>query len=69
MYARFNVQNFDTLPTDRIYVVCMNASTNNDYFPIQLYLIGLYNLEYAVCFQRGTNWVFKYNTGYLGCMT
>ena len=33
--ARFNIQQFYVLPTQFIYVFCMNLRRNSDYFPIQ----------------------------------
>jgi len=35
MYHRFNIQQFYVLPTQCIYVFCVDLSTNSDYFPIQ----------------------------------
>jgi len=31
----FNIQQFSVLPTQCIYVLCMDQRTNRDYFPIQ----------------------------------
>jgi len=33
--ARFNITNFYVLPTQCIYVLCVDLKTNSDYFPIQ----------------------------------
>jgi hypothetical protein len=33
--ARFNIQQFYILPTQCVYVVCVDLRTNSDYFPIQ----------------------------------
>jgi hypothetical protein len=33
--ARFNVQQFYVLPTQCVYVFCVDLRTNSDYFPIQ----------------------------------
>jgi hypothetical protein len=33
--ARFNIHNFYVLPTQCIYVFCVDLRTNRDYFPIQ----------------------------------
>jgi len=38
--ARFNVQKFYVLPTQCIYVFCVDLRTSSDYFPLQLYLVG-----------------------------
>ena len=33
--ARFNKKKFYVLPTECIYVFCVDLRTNSDYFPIQ----------------------------------
>ena len=43
MYRHFNMQQFYVLPTQCIYVFCVDLRTNSDYFPIQHELTGLYN--------------------------
>ena len=35
MYRQFNIQQFSVLPTQRIYVFCVDLRTNSHYFPIQ----------------------------------
>jgi len=35
MYRQFNIQQFHVLPTQCIYVFCVDLRTNSDYFPIQ----------------------------------
>ena len=35
MYQQFNIQQFHVLPTQCIYVFCVDLRTNSDYFPIQ----------------------------------
>jgi len=35
MYHQFNIQQFYVLPTQCIYVFCVELRTNSDYFPIQ----------------------------------
>jgi len=35
MYRQFNIQQFYVLPTQCIYVFCVDLRTNSDYFPIQ----------------------------------
>jgi len=35
MYHQFNTQQFYVLPTQCIYVFCVDLRTNSDYFPIQ----------------------------------
>jgi len=34
-YRHFNIQQFHLLPTQCIYVFCVDLRTNSDYFPIQ----------------------------------
>jgi hypothetical protein len=43
MYHYFNIQQFYVLPTQCIYVFCVDLRTNSDYSPIQNYLTGFYN--------------------------
>jgi len=33
MYSQFNIQQFYVLPTQFIYVFCVDLRTNSDYFP------------------------------------
>ena len=33
MYHQFNIQQFHVLPTQCIYVFCVDLRTNSDYFP------------------------------------
>ena len=35
MYRQFNIQQFYVLPTQCIYVFCVDLRTNSDYFPMQ----------------------------------
>ena len=35
MYHQFNIQQFYVLPTQCIYMFCVDLRTNSDYFPIQ----------------------------------
>jgi len=35
MYHKFNIQQFYVLPTQCIYVFCVDLRTNRDYFPTQ----------------------------------
>ena len=62
MYHQFNIQQFYVLPTQCIYVFCVDLRTNSDYFPIQHQLAGLYNRD-GVCLLRGTDWIFKRSSG------
>ena len=40
MYRQFNIQQFYVLPTQCIYVFCVDLRTNSDYFPIQRQMTG-----------------------------
>ena len=42
MYRQFNIQQFHVLPTQYIYVFCVDLRTNSDYFSIQHKLTGFY---------------------------
>ena len=35
MYHQYNIQQFYVLPTQCIYVFCVDLRTNSDYFPVQ----------------------------------
>ena len=35
IYRHFNIHKFHVLPTQCIYVFCVDLRTNSDYFPIQ----------------------------------
>ena len=41
MYRQFNIQKSYVVPTQCIYVFCMDNRTNSDYLTIQHHLIGL----------------------------
>ena len=43
MYHRVCCKKFYVLPTQRIYVFCVDLRTNSDYFPTQHYLTDFYN--------------------------
>ena len=45
MYRQFNTQQFYVLPTQCLYVFCVDLRTNSDYFPIQPQLTGFYNID------------------------
>jgi hypothetical protein len=66
---KFNIHKFHVLPTQCIYVFCVDLRTNSDHFPIQHLLTGFYNQD-GVCLLRGTDWVFiyTYNSGYVFCV-
>jgi len=35
IYRQFNIQQVYVLPTECIYVFCVDLRTNSDYFPVQ----------------------------------
>ena len=41
MHHQFNIQQFYVLPTQCIYVFCVDLRTNSDYFPKPHELVGL----------------------------
>jgi len=43
MYRQFNIQQSYVLPTQCIYVFCVDLRTNSDYFPTQYQLTGFYD--------------------------
>ena len=51
MYRQFNIQQFYVLPTQCIYVFCVDLRTNSHYFPI---LTGFYNRDLTLCSPVGT---------------
>ena len=53
---------FCVLPTQCIYVFCVDLRTNSDYFTVQHWLTGFYNWD-GECLLRGTGWVFNHNSG------
>ena len=58
MYRQFNIQQLYALPTQCIYVFCVDLRTNSDLCHLQLKLTGFYNPD-EKCLQRGTDWGFK----------
>jgi len=49
-----NIKQFYVLPTQSIYVFCIDLWTNSDFFPVQHQLAGFYNRD-GVCLLRGTS--------------
>ena len=47
-YHQFNIQQSYVVPTQCIYVFCVDLRTNSDYLPIQHWLTGLYNRDLTV---------------------
>jgi len=61
MYRQFNIQQFYVLPTQCICVFCVGSQNKQRLFPYTT-LTGFYNRD-GVCLLRGTDWVFKQNSG------
>ena len=57
MYHQFNIQQFYVLPTQCIYVFCVDLRTNSDYSPLQHKLTGFCNTD-GVRLPRGTSYTF-----------
>jgi hypothetical protein len=55
MYHQFNIQQFCVLPTQWIYVFCVDLRTNSDYFTVQHWLF-VFNKRDGMCSLRGTHW-------------
>ena len=49
---------FYVLPTQCIYVFCVDLRTNSDYFTVQHWLVGFYNWD-GVCLLRGTFYILR----------
>jgi len=49
---------FYVLPTQCIYVFCVDLRTYSDYFTVQHWLVGFYNWD-GVCLLRGTFYVLR----------
>jgi len=45
MYHQFDIEQFYILPTQCMYVFCVDLRTNSDYLSIQHYLTGFYNRD------------------------
>jgi hypothetical protein len=56
--TRFNIKTFYIMPTECIYVFCMDVKANSDYLRIQIQLIGFYNRD-ELCLLGGMNLAFK----------
>jgi len=58
--TRFNIKQFYILPSQFIYVFCVNVRTHSDYFPAQHELICFYqpNMVYLLF---GKNGISKHN--------
>jgi hypothetical protein len=49
---------FYVLPTQCLYVFCVDLRTNSDYFTVQHWLVGFYNWD-GVCLLRGTFYILR----------
>ena len=49
---------FCVLPTQCIYVFCVDLGTNSDYFTVQQWLVGFYNWD-GVCLLCGTFYILR----------
>ena len=59
MYKGFNIKNFYVLPTQCIYVSCMDLwGKKQRFFAIQSQLIGLYTRN-SLCLLRGRKWILN----------
>jgi len=58
MNRQFNIQQFYVLPTQCVYVFCVDLRTNSDYFTVQHWLIGFYNWDGA-CLLRSTFYILR----------
>ena len=60
IYRQFNLQQFYVLPTQCIYVFCVDLRTNSDYFLYSInWLVFITEME---CLLSGTDWIFIYNS-------
>ena len=57
MYHQFNIQQFYVLPTQCIYVFCVDLRTNSD-ISLQSINLRVFITE-AECLLRNKDWVFK----------
>ena len=64
MYHQFNIQQFYVLPTQCIYVFCVDLRTNSDY---SLYCIKLLVCIINLCFLRDKNRIFLYRVSQEEC--
>ena len=58
MYRQLNIIRFYVLPTQCIYVFCVDLGINSDYFTVQHWLVGFYNWD-GVCLLRGTFYIIR----------
>ena len=49
---------FYILPTQCIYVFCVDLRTNSDYFTVEHWLVGFYNWD-GMCLLRGTFYILR----------
>jgi len=58
MYRQFNVNQHYVLPTQCVYVFCVDLRTNSDYFTAQHWLVGFCNWD-GVCLLCGTFYILR----------
>ena len=59
-YCMYRIHVFYLQPTECISMFCTDLRTSNDFFLMQIQLIGFYN-RVGKCLLRGMDWVFKYS--------
>ena len=53
MYRQFNIQQFSVLPTQCVYVFCVDLRTNSHYFPVKInWLVCITKTECVYCAVR-----------------
>jgi hypothetical protein len=62
MYRQFNIQQFHFLPTQCIYVFCVDLGGRRIIKKKKHQLTGFYNRD-GTCVLCGTDWIFIYNSG------
>ena len=51
MYHRFNIKKFYVLPTQYIYVLCVDLRTNSDYFPTQIQHVYCWHIMFTARYE------------------
>jgi hypothetical protein len=69
MHHQFSIQQFNVLPTDCIYVFCVDLRTNSDYFTVQIdWLVFITETECVYCAVRSTFCVLPTQCIYVFCV-
>jgi len=58
MFHQFHIEQFYVLPTQCVYVFCVDLRTNSDYFIVQHWVVDFYNW-YGVCLRHGTFYILR----------